>query len=269
MRTLLDGTLVQCDPCRAVTFVQNHDTQDGQALQSVIAPWFQPIAYAVILLRPQGYPCIFYGDYYGVPSHGQPARGAVLDIMSDQELSQVCERASVFAKLSPAQKARVVTLLRQNGHSVGYMGDGINDAAAMKASDVGISVDTAVDIAKESASVVLLEKDLLVLEEGILEGRRTYANMIKYIKMTASSNFGNMLSVLAASAFLPFLPMASVQLILLNMIYDFSCTLIPWDNVDAEYLKKPRQWSANSITRFMSAEYISAVVLEAVINVTK
>jgi Mg2+-importing ATPase len=108
-----------------------------------------------------------------------------------------------------------------------------------------------VDIAKESASVVLLEKDLLVLEEGILEGRRTYANMIKYIKMTASSNFGNMLSVLAASAFLPFLPMASVQLILLNMIYDFSCTLIPWDNVDAEYLKKPRQWSANSITRFM------------------
>jgi Mg2+-importing ATPase len=177
--------------------------------------------------------------------------GSQLDRMSDRELSQVCERASVFAKLSPAQKARVVTLLRQNGHSVGYMGDGINDAAAMKASDVGISVDTAVDIAKESASVVLLEKDLLVLEEGILEGRRTYANMIKYIKMTASSNFGNMLSVLAASAFLPFLPMASVQLILLNMIYDFSCTLIPWDNVDAEYLKKPRQWSANSITRFM------------------
>ena len=138
-----------------------------------------------------------------------------------------------------------------NGHSVGYMGDGINDAAAMKASDVGISVDTAVDIAKESAGVILLEKDLMVLEQGILEGRKTYANMIKYIKMTASSNFGNMFSVLAASAFLPFLPMASIHLILLNLIYDISCTAIPWDNVDAEFLRSPRKWSADSIGRFM------------------
>ena len=158
--------------------------------------------------------------------------GADIDAMDDEALAQAAEEITVFAKLSPAQKARVVTVLRQKGHSVGYMGDGINDAAAMKAADVGISVDTAVDIAKESASVVLLEKDLMVLEKGVIEGRKIYANMMKYIKMTAASNFGNMFSVLAASAFLPFLPMASLHLILLNLIYDISCTAIPWDNVE-------------------------------------
>lgn len=177
--------------------------------------------------------------------------GSDLDNMSDEELAEKAEKITVFAKLSPEQKARVVRLLRENGHSVGYMGDGINDASAMKASDVGISVDTAVDIAKESADVILLEKDLNVLEDGIIEGRKTYANMIKYIKMTASSNFGNMFSVLAASAFLPFLPMAALHLILLNMIYDLSCTAIPWDNVDAEFLKKPRKWDASSVSKFM------------------
>ena len=177
--------------------------------------------------------------------------GPDLDIMSDEELGIAAERVSVFAKLSPQQKARVIAVLRSNGHSVGYMGDGINDAAAMKASDVGISVDTAVDIAKESADVILLEKDLMVLEQGLIEGRKTYANMIKYIKMTASSNFGNMLSVLVASAFLPFLPMLPIQLILLNLIYDLSCTAIPWDNVDKEYLAVPRKWDASSIGKFM------------------
>lgn len=177
--------------------------------------------------------------------------GDQLDDMTDTELAKAAENTTIFAKLSPLQKARVVTLLRENGHSVGYMGDGINDAAAMKASDVGISVDTAVDIAKESANVILLEKDLMVLEQGIIEGRKTYANMIKYIKMTASSNFGNMFSVLAASAFLPFLPMASIHLILLNLIYDISCTAIPWDNVDAEFLKEPRKWDASSVSKFM------------------
>lgn len=177
--------------------------------------------------------------------------GSDLDNMSDEELAEKAEKITVFAKLSPEQKARVVRLLRENGHSVGYMGDGINDASAMKASDVGVSVDTAVDIAKESADVILLEKDLNVLEDGIIEGRKTYANMIKYIKMTASSNFGNMFSVLAASAFLPFLPMAALHLILLNMIYDLSCTAIPWDNVDAEFLKKPRKWDASSVSKFM------------------
>lgn len=131
------------------------------------------------------------------------------------------------------------------------MGDGINDAAAMKASDVGISVDTAVDIAKESADVILLEKDLMVLKKGIVEGRKTYANMIKYIKMTASSNFGNMFSVLVASAFLPFLPMMSIHLILLNLIYDISCVAIPWDNVDQEFLRIPRKWDASNIGKFM------------------
>jgi Mg2+-importing ATPase len=177
--------------------------------------------------------------------------GSELDDMSDEELRQVAEKTTIFAKLSPSEKERVVSALRADGHSVGYMGDGINDVAAMKAADVGISVDTAVDIAKESADVILLEKNLLVLEKGILEGRKTYANMIKYIKMTASSNFGNMFSVLIASAFLPFLPMSAIHLILLNMIYDISCTAVPWDNVDAEYLQVPRKWNAPSISRFM------------------
>lgn len=177
--------------------------------------------------------------------------GSDVERLSDKELAEAAEKITVFAKLSPSQKARVITVLRDNGHSVGYMGDGINDAAAMKASDVGISVDTAVDIAKESADVILLEKDLMVLDKGIIEGRKTYANMIKYIKMTASSNFGNMFSVLVASAFLPFLPMMSLHLILLNLIYDLSCTAIPWDNVDPEYLEKPRKWDASSVGRFM------------------
>ncbi len=177
--------------------------------------------------------------------------GSDLDNMSDEELRKQAEITTIFAKLSPTEKARVVTALRDNGHTVGYMGDGINDASAMKASDVGISVDTAVDIAKESADVILLEKDLSVLRDGIIEGRKTYANMIKYIKMTASSNFGNMFSVLAASAFLPFLPMESIHLILLNLIYDISCIAIPWDNVDKEFLAKPRKWDASSIGKFM------------------
>lgn len=177
--------------------------------------------------------------------------GSQFDEMTDNELAKKAEKITIFAKLSPSQKARVIRLLRENGHSVGYMGDGINDAAAMKASDVGISVDTAVDIAKESADVILLEKDLMVLEEGVIEGRKTYGNMIKYIKMTASSNFGNMFSVLIASAFLPFLPMAAIHLILLNLIYDLSCTAITWDNVDKEFLKKPRKWDASSVSKFM------------------
>ncbi|MEG2928409.1 MAG: magnesium-translocating P-type ATPase, partial [Oscillospiraceae bacterium] len=177
--------------------------------------------------------------------------GSDIANMSDDELSKAVEKTSVFAKLSPDQKAQVVRVLRSNGHVVGFMGDGINDAAAMKASDIGISVDAAVDIAKESADIILLEKDLMVLEQGIIEGRKTYANMIKYIKMTASSNFRNMFSVLAASALLPFLPMKSVHLIFLNLIYDLSCTAIPWDNVDVEFLKKPRTWDASSIGSFM------------------
>ena len=177
--------------------------------------------------------------------------GSDLDHMTDDQIAKAVETTEVFAKLTPDQKARVVSVLRENGHTVGFMGDGINDAAAMKAADIGISVDTAVDVAKESADIILLEKDLMVLEEGIIEGRKTYANMIKYIKMTASSNFGNMFSVLAASALLPFLPMMSVHLIFLNLIYDLSCTAISWDNVDEEFIAKPRKWDASSVGSFM------------------
>ena len=177
--------------------------------------------------------------------------GSDLDHMNDAELAKAAETTDVFAKLTPDQKSRVVSVLRENGHTDGFMGDGINDAAAMKAADIGISVDTAVDVAKESADIILLEKDLMVLEQGIIEGRKTYANMIKYIKMTASSNFGNMFSVLAASALLPFLPMMSIHLILLNLIYDLSCTAIPWDNVDEEFIVRPRKWDASSVGSFM------------------
>jgi Mg2+-importing ATPase len=177
--------------------------------------------------------------------------GSELEIMDDDALKKAVEEVNVFAKLSPSQKARIVTALRKDGHTVGFMGDGINDAAAMRAADVGISVDTAVDIAKESANIILLEKDLMVLEEGVIEGRKIYANIIKYIKMTASSNFGNMFSVLVASAFLPFLPMLPLQILILNLIYDISCIAIPWDNVDLDFLRKPRKWDASSINRFM------------------
>ena len=177
--------------------------------------------------------------------------GSDLDKMDEKTLEGEVERTTVFAKLSPDQKARVVEALQAKGHTVGFMGDGINDAPALKNADIGISVDSAVDIAKESADIILLEKSLLVLEQGIVEGRKTYANMIKYIKMTASSNFGNMFSVLAASALLPFLPMSSLQLIILNLLYEISCIAIPWDNVDEDYLKVPRNWDASSIGSFM------------------
>ncbi len=178
-------------------------------------------------------------------------KGNQIARMSDAELAKRVETTQVFAKLTPDQKARIVTCLRDNGHIVGFMGDGINDAAAMKSSDIGISVDNAVDIAKESADIILLEKDLMVLENGVVEGRKTYGNMIKYIKITASSNFGNSLSVLVASAFLPFLPMMSIQILLLNLIYDLCNMFIPWDNMDKEFLAIPRTWDASSVGSFM------------------
>ncbi|WP_415297013.1 magnesium-translocating P-type ATPase [Clostridium perfringens] len=177
--------------------------------------------------------------------------GSQISEMDDEELKKKVEKINVFAKLSPSQKARIVRILRENGHTVGFMGDGINDAAAMCEADVGISVDTAVDIAKESADIILLQKDLMVLEQGVIEGRRTFGNIIKYIKMTASSNFGNMLSVVIASVFLPFLPMLPIQILALNLIYDISCISIPWDNMDEDYLRKPRKWDASSIGKFM------------------
>ncbi len=177
--------------------------------------------------------------------------GIDIDKMSDEELSKEAESTDVFAKLSPIQKSKIINILQKNGHVVGYMGDGINDAAALKESDVGISVDTGVDIAKESADIILLQKDLMVLEQGVLEGRRVFGNIIKYIKMATSSNFGNVFSVLIASAFLPFLPMLPIQLLVQNLLYSISQLSIPWDSMDKEYLKVPREWNANDIGKFM------------------
>ncbi len=179
------------------------------------------------------------------------ATGADIEPLDDAALTELAERTTIFAKLSPMQKARVVRVLKANGHTVGFLGDGINDATALREADVGISVDTAVDVAKEAADIILLEKSLLVLERGIIEGRRTFGNVIKYIKMTASSNFGNVFSVLVASAFLPFLPMLAVQLLVQNLLYDFSQIAIPWDRMDEDFLKTPRQWSAGTIATFM------------------
>jgi len=177
--------------------------------------------------------------------------GKDVEKLSDAQLEEAAEPTTIFAKMSPVQKSRVIRALQRNGHTVGYLGDGINDAAALKDADVGISVDTAVDIAKESADIILLEKSLLVLEEAVIEGRKTFANIIKYIKMTASSNFGNVFSVLVASIFLPFLPMLPIQLLVQNLLYDISQVSIPWDDVDADFLKQPRKWDAGGIARFM------------------
>ncbi len=177
--------------------------------------------------------------------------GREIEAMNDVALALAVERTQVFAKLSPGQKARVIEALRAQGHVVGYMGDGINDGPALKAADVGISVDSAVDIAKESADIILLEKSLLVLDEGVTEGRKVFANLLKYIRMGASSNFGNMFSVLGASAWLPFLPMAPIQVLSNNLLYDLSQTAIPTDTVDADELVQPRKWEINHIARFI------------------
>ncbi|UUD34895.1 magnesium-translocating P-type ATPase [Mycoplasmopsis caviae] len=186
----------------------------------------------------------------GIPSEKIMLGKDLIDL-SDQELQKVANEYNIYAKLSPDQKARVISALRNNGHAVGYMGDGINDAPAMKVADVSISVDTAVDIAKESANIILLEKDLNVLATGIVEGRKTYANMNKYVKMTVSSNFGNIISMILASILIPFVPLMAIQVLFLNLIYDFACGTIPWDRVDSELITKPRKWNAKSILRFM------------------
>lgn len=177
--------------------------------------------------------------------------GIEIENMSDDDLKPLLRNYKIFSKLTPLQKTRIIRLLQEEGNTVGFLGDGINDASALRRSDVGISVDTAVDIAKESADIILLEKDLLVLEDGVMEGRKIFGNMTKYIKMTASSNFGNMFSVMAASAFLPFLPMMPIHLLIQNLLYDISQTTIPFDAMDPEYLMKPRVWDASDLGRFM------------------
>ena len=182
---------------------------------------------------------------------GRIVLGPDVEELTLQELGELAEQTTVFAKVNPAQKARIVEAMRSHGHTVGFMGDGINDAPALRIADVGISVDTAVDIAKESADIILLEKDLTVLEGGVIEGRRTFVNTMKYIKMTASSNFGNMFSVLVASALLPFLPMIPLVVLVQNLSYDLSMLTLPWDKVDEGDIKKPRKWESKSLSRFM------------------
>ena len=179
------------------------------------------------------------------------AQGRDIEALDDAELDALVAQTTVFAKMSPLQKARVVKSLQRQGRTVGFLGDGINDAPALREADVGISVDTATDIAKESADIILLEKNLMVLEEGVVEGRVTFGNIIKYIKMTASSNFGNVLSMLVASIFLPFLPLLPLQILVLNLLYDISQLSIPFDRMDEDYLRAPRKWDAGDIGRFM------------------
>ncbi len=185
-------------------------------------------------------------------SAGAVLLGPQVEQMSDAELAQAVEQHQLFAKLAPLHKERIVRALRANGHVVGFMGDGINDAPALRAADIGISVDSGVDIAKEAADIILLEKSLMVLDDGVIEGRTTFCNMLKYIHMTASSNFGNVLSVLVASAFLPFLPMLPLQLLVQNLLYDVAQTGIPFDHVDAELVSKPLKWNPADIGRFMA-----------------
>ena len=182
---------------------------------------------------------------------GTPLLGPEIEAMDDAALHLEVEQRTVFAKLTPLQKSRVLKALQANGHTVGFLGDGINDAPALRDADVGISVDSGTDIAKESADIILLEKSLMVLEEGVLKGRETFGNIMKYLNMTASSNFGNVFSVLVASAFIPFLPMLSIHLLLQNLMYDISQLALPWDKMDKEYLQKPRKWDAKNIGRFM------------------
>ena len=205
---------------------------------------------------------------------GRIVLGAEVEAMDDETLAKTADATAVFAKLSPPQKARVIAALHASGHVVGFLGDGINDSPALKVADVGISVDTAVDIARESADIILLEKSLMVLQEGVLEGRSVFGNITKYIKMSASSNFGNMFSVLGASIFLPFLPMTAIQVLTNNLLYDFSQTTIPTDNVDEDYLAVPRKWDIGNIFKFMLCigpissifDYVTFFVMIAVFN---
>lgn len=176
--------------------------------------------------------------------------GTDIEGLTDEQLSSMIYNTTIFAKMSPIQKARIIKIIKDKGHTVGFLGDGINDAPALREADVGISVDTAVDIAKESADIILLEKDLMVLEEGVIHGRKIFGNILKYINMTVSSNFGNVFSVLIASAFLPFLPMLPIHLLIQNLLYDVSQISIPWDTMDEDYIKEPRQWDPGNITKF-------------------
>jgi len=233
----LCGMLTFLDPAKESAAAAIHALQDN-GVQVKILTGDNPLITAKI--------CRDLGVDAGVPMLGDE-----IEQLSDEQLKPRIELHTIFAKLTPSQKERVVTLLQANGHTVGFLGDGINDAAALRAADVGISVDSATDIAKESADIILLEKSLMVLEQGVLVGRQTFGNIIKYLNITASSNFGNVFSILVASAFIPFLPMLAIQLLLQNLIYDISQLALPWDKMDKEFVRKPRKWDAKNIGRFM------------------
>ena len=188
--------------------------------------------------------------------------GALVEEMSDEELEEACGRCYIFSKVSPYQKQRIVRAFQKKGHTVGYMGDGINDSLPLKQADVGISVDTAVDIAKEVADIILLEKDLMVLDEGVVEGRRTFSNMTKYLKMSVSGNFGNMFSVLIASIFLPFLPMLPLHILVQNILNDFAQLGMPFDHVESEYISRPKKWDIPGIRKFMICFGLLSTILD-------
>jgi len=190
--------------------------------------------------------------------------GAKIEAMSDDELKEACKKCDIFSKLSPYQKQRVVKMFQSNGHIVGYMGDGINDSLPLKQADIGISVDNAVDIAKEVADIILLEKDLMVLDEGVIEGRSTFANMSKYLKMSVSGNFGNMFSVLIASIFLPFLPMLPIHILVQNLLNDFAQLGMPFDHVESNYIEKPKKWDLSGIKSFMVIFGLLSTVLDVI-----
>lgn len=188
--------------------------------------------------------------------------GKQIENFTDEELKEKVKNCHLYSKLSPLQKQRIVRIYQENGNTVGYMGDGINDSPPLKQADVGISVDTAVDIAKETADIILLEKDLNVLEEGVINGRKTFTNLLKYIKMATSGNFGNMLSIIIASIFLPFLPMLPIHILIQNLLNDFAQIGMPFDNVDAEYIRKPKTWDTKGIKKFMFAFGIISTILD-------
>jgi Mg2+-importing ATPase len=177
--------------------------------------------------------------------------GREIERLTDRKLRSAAMRASVFAELAPSHKTRIVAALRESGHVVGFLGDGVNDVAALRMADAGIAADTASDAAKQAADLMLLDKDLAVVARGVVEGRRTLANTLKYVKITASSNFGNVLSVVAASIFLPFLPILPIQLMVQNLLYDTAQLSLPWDRVDADYLQAPRRWDSRGLVGFM------------------
>ena len=193
---------------------------------------------------------------------GDVLLGSDLEKMTDDELSKKVEEVNIFARMNPMQKERIVKALRKNGHVVGYMGDGVNDAASLHSADVGICVNTGADIAKESSDIILLEKSLKVILDGVLEGRKVYANIEKYMKLAISSDFGDVFSILIASIFLPFLPLLPIQMLIQDFLFQFSQIAIPYDSVDEEYIIKPRKWNTKNLGRFMVVMGMTSSVID-------